>query len=441
MGVWQLLLLALGSVIGGDFFLSTATPLKAAGPAILLAFVVGGFVVYIVLMALAELTIIRPTTGSFRAYAEMAFGPRVGFVVGWVYWAGLALSLSSEATAVALLTRLWLPGLPIWLLSLAVILLATLMNLLDVELFSKLESAMSSVKVLTIIAFVLLMVAVVTGLFPGRPPAGWGVLRSEPLLPGGLKGLAGSMLIVLFTYAGFEVLGLAAPDAKEPNRTMPRAIKLTVVTLLVLYIAGMAALLPVLPVAQIDPTVSPFVAALRQTGLAWLAAGLNLIIMSASISTMLAALFGLSRMLQSLAEEGQAPAFLKRLTPKGLPRNALFASSGGMLLGVVLAFILPKQVYLFLVSSGGFALLFTYLILLASQLVLRRKLGCPTSGCQLPGYPYLTWIGIIMLLGALAAMPLVPGQGMGLLAGIGLILLFAILYRFAKRPVSHQASR
>lgn len=440
LGVWQLLLLALGSVVGGSFFLSTATPLRATGPSILLAFAIGGFLVYIILMALSELTIVQPAKGSFREYAEMAFGPMASFVVGWLYWAGLVLALSSEATAVALLARLWIPAVPIWLLSLAVIVGVTLLNLLDVGMFSKIESAMSAIKVLAVIGFILLMLAAIVGLIGGRHPGGLGAIRSEGLLPGGIGGLAGSMLIILFTYAGFEVLGLAAPDARDPGRTVPRAILLTVFALVGLYIISMATLLFVLPTGMIETEVSPFVTALHHVGFAKIAGLLNLIIMSASISTMLAAMFGLSRMLHSLAEEGQAPAFLKNMTPKGLPRNALFASAAGMLLGVVLAFVLPKKVYLFLVSSGGFALIFTYLMILASQLVLRKRLGCPKTGCQLPGYPILTWIGIVMLIGALAAMPLVPDQWMGLVAGIGLIVLFAIAYRFTRRT-SHQTSR
>jgi L-asparagine transporter-like permease len=433
LGVYQLLMLALGSAVGGSFFLSTAIALRAAGPSILIAFAIGGGLVYIILMALSEMTTAHPSRGSFREYAEEAFGPMASFVVGWLYWAGFVLALSSEATAVALFARLWLPGVPIWLLSLSVIVGVTLLNLLDVRKFSVIESGMSAIKLLAIVAFIIVMGALIIGVMPGRPPVGLGALRGERLLPGGLGGLAGSMLIVLFGYAGFEVLGLAAPDAKEPKRTVPRAIMLTVISLIVLYVGAMLLLLPVLPLTAVAPDVSPFVAALRHGGLTWLASGFNLIVMIASISTMLAAMFGLSRMLNSLAEEGQAPAFLRRLTGAGLPRNALLTSGGAMLVGVLLAYVLPKQVYLFLVAAGGFSLIFAYLMILASQLVLRRKRGCPSTGCQLPGYPYLTWIGIVLLIGALAAMPLVPGQGAGLIVGVALLLLFVGAYWLTQR--------
>lgn len=429
LSVMQLVMLALGTSVGGSFFLGTSIALRSAGAGTLIAFAVAGLLAYIVLMALSEMAVARPTHGSFREYAEVAFGPMAGFVVGWVYWTGLVLALSSEATAAALFTRVWLPGVPLWMVSLAIIAGVTLLNLVDLRLFAAVESVMSGAKLLAIAAFVVLIGSMLLGLLPGRPPAGgMAALTAQPLLPRGLGGLGGSMLIVLFAYAGFEVVGLAAPDAKDPARTIPRAVVLTVVALVTLFIATMAVLVPVLPLSAVSTEESPMVTALRLVGHPGLSAGLNAVVMSASLSTMLAATYGLGRMLYSLAEEGQAPAIFKRLTPTGAPRLATLASGAAMLVGVVLAFLLPKRVYIFLVSSGGFSLLFAYLIILASQLVIRRREGCRVGSCQLPGYPYSTWLGIVLLILSMAAMPFVPGQGAGLLAGIGLVVLFSAAY-------------
>jgi len=421
-------MLTLGTIVGGSFFLGTAVPLREAGLAVLLAFAVGGFLVYLVLRALSEMTVARPVHGSFREYAEIAFGPGAGFVVGWLYWTGLVLALSSEATAAALFARVWLPGVPLWALSLSVIVGVTALNLLEARLFSAVEAVMAAVKLLAIVGFVVLMVALIGGPLGGRPPIGVGVLRTQPALPGGPGALLGSMLIVLFAYAGFEVMGLAAPEARDPRRTVPRAATLTVLILVGLYMAAMAVLLPVLPASAFTPEVSPMVMALRTVGFPGLAGGFNFVIVTASLSTMLAAMYGLGRMLYSLAEEGQAPGFLRRLSPTGAPRTALLASGASMLVGVVLAFALPRQVYLFLVSSAGFALLFSYLSILASQLVIRRREGCAPGLCQMPGFPVLTWVGIILLVGSIAGMPLVRGQGAGLLAGLGLLVLFSLVY-------------
>jgi AAT family amino acid transporter len=432
---WQLVMLALGTAVGGSFFLGTAVVLRSSGPASIIGFVVGGFLVYLILSALSELTVARPAHGSFREYAETAFGPMASFVVGWLYWSGLVLALSSESVAAALFARRWLPATPIWILSLGVILGVAALNLLAVKLFSAIESAMAAVKLLAIAAFILLMGAAVLGLLPASPPIGMGALRGEPFLPAGWGGLAGSMLLILFAYAGFETLGLAAPDAREPARTVPRAVILTAVAMVVLYIGAVAVLLPVLPIGEVSAEVSPLIAALERSRFPGLAPALNLVILSASLSTMLAATYGLGRMLYSLAEEGQAPALFKQRTPAGTPRNAILASAAGMLVGTALAYLLPKQVYLFLVSSGGFVLLFSYLMILASQLVIRRREGCPRAGCQMPGYPFTTWLGIILLIASMAAMVLVPGQGAGLVTGLILLAAFAVAYWVWKRPL------
>lgn len=431
----QLVLLALGSVVGGAFFLAAAVTLHAAGSAALLAYALGGFLTYLILTALSELTTARPVSGSFREYAEQAFGPMAGFVVGWLYWLGLALAMSSEATATALFLRVWLPGAPVWLLSLLIIAAVTALNLLDVGLFTRVESFMAAVKVVALAAFILLGAAVVAGLVPGRPAAGLAALAGQPLLPRGPGGVAGSLLMVMFGYAGFEVLGLAAPEARHPQRTVPRAIAWTILALITLYVGGIAVLLALVPVAAVSEEVSPLVTALQQAGFPRLAGGMNLVVMSASLSAILASMYALSRMLHSLAREGQAPAFLARTAPGGAPRPALLASAAMMLVGVVLAFLLPRQVYLFLASSGGFALLFSYLAILASQLRLRRRHGCHPDACRMPAFPYLTWLGILLVLAAMVSMPLVPGQGAGLAAGLGLLAILALAYRLVRTPV------
>lgn len=428
----QLVMLALGTVVGGSFFLGSAIILRATGPSILIAFALGGALVFLILRALAELTVGRPAHGSFREYAEQAFGPAAGFIVGWVYWTGMMLAMSSEATAVAIFLQLWVAA-PLWLLSGLIIVAVTSVNLLTPHLFGRLESVMASLKLGAVGLFILAAVALVVGAVPGRPAVGTGALAGQPLAPGGLGGIAGSMLLVMFVYAGFEVMGLAAPDARRPQRTVPRAAAYTTLALVVLYLATFALLLPLLPRDRISQDVAPMVAALRYQGWTLAAGGLNLVVMSASLSTMLAAMYGLGRMLHSLAEEGQAPRAFARLRPDGVPRLALAVSGLGMLGGSVLAFVLPRQVYLFLASSGGFSLLFAYLAILLSQLRIRAREGCPAAGCQMPGYPYSTWIAIGLMVAIMASMPLVPGQAAGLVAGLALVGLSGLAYWLTRR--------
>ncbi len=427
LSAWHLTMLALGTVVGGSFFLGSSIAIRAAGPAIFLSFILGGVLIYFILTALSEMTVANQRPGSFQAYSQEAFGPWLGFVVGWVYWTGMVLAMSSEATAASVFLQSWAPGVSLPAMAAGIVAGVTLLNLLGARTLSHLESSLAAVKLAALAGFTGLALALIIGVFPGIAPVGLGVLPSEPFFPGGIGGIAGSMLIVLFSYAGFEVLGLASSEARDPHRTIPRAITYTVIVLVGLYCSVIAVLLPLVPTAGLSQEVSPLVAALSARGLDWAAGSINVIMITAIISTMLAATFGLGRMARSLADAGHAPAFL---VDKGdVPLRGILFSGAAMLASVSLGYLLPKQIYLFLVSSGGFSLLFVYTIILITHYQHRRKYGCPPRGhCQLAGFPYTSWFAIASLVAVIVTMPLIPGQGAGLYVGLLLTGFYLMLY-------------
>lgn len=427
LSAWQLTMLALGTVVGGSFFLGSSIAIRSAGPAILLAFILGGILVYLILAALSEMTVNNPRPGSFQAYSEEAFGPWLGFIVGWVYWTGLVLAMSSEATAASVFLQAWVPWLSLPVLATIIIIGVTLLNLLGAKTLSHLESSLAAVKLAALVGFAGLALALIAGFFPNKAPVGLGMLTMEPFLPAGLAGIAGSMLIVLFSYAGFEIIGLASSETRNPHKTVPRAIIYTVIVLAGLYCAVIAALLPLVRTETLSESVSPMVAALSNGGLGWAANSINIILVTAILSTMLAATFGLGRMVRSLAAAGHAPSFLNE--KDDVPVRGILFSGVAMLAGASLGYVLPKQIYIFLVSSGGFSLLFAYLIILITHYRHRNIYGCPPRGrCQMVGFPYTSWIAIAGLLITIATMPLIPGQGSGLYVGLLLTGLYLMLY-------------
>lgn len=422
----QLTMMALGTVIGGSFFLGSSLAIHAAGPSILISYILGGVLVYFILFALSEMTVANPDSGSFRTFAAQAFGPGAGFIVGWVYWTGMILAMSSEAIAVSILIRDWIPNISIALLGSAIIIGITLLNLLGTDKLGKLESGLAAVKILAIISFIILAILIIIGLIPGISRVGIGELVREPLMPGGIKGIAGSMLIVMFSYAGFEIIGLAASEANNPRKTVPKAINYTVFGLVGFYIISIVVLLPLIPTAELSENVSPMVAALDRWGIGWAGTVINLVLITAILSTMLAAMFGLGRMIRSLADEGLAPNWLK--DKKDVPYHGMLFSGFAMLLGLAIGLLLPR-VYLFLISSGGFALLFTYTIIMATHIRFRKRNGCPPEGkCQMPGYPYTSWIALLSMIIIILSMPFISGQGAGLIAGIIMTALYSLIY-------------
>ena len=437
MSAWQLTMMALGSVVGGSFFLGSAVAIKAAGPAIVISFILGGILIYFILYALSEMTVANPDSGSFYTFTAKVFGPGAGFVVGWVYWTGMILAMSSEATAASILVREWYPGVSIPVLGSVIIIATTLLNLLGADKLSKLESSLSIIKVFAVIAFIVLAVLLIAGLINGTGAPGNGAgaigageLVREPFMPGGIRSIAGSMLIVIFSYAGFEVIGLASSEARNPNKTIPRAILYTVISLVGLYVISAIALLPLIPTAELTEDVSPMVAALSRWGMGWAGTVINFILLTAILSTMLASMFGLGRMIRSLADEAHAPGFLKEKTD--VPYRGIIFSGIAMLAGLGAGLLFPS-VYLFLISSGGFATMLTYGAIMATHIRFRRCNGCPPEGkCQMPGFPYTSWIALLFIIIIIFSMPFIAGQTSGLIAGVVMTVLFAVIYMLMK---------
>ncbi len=422
----QLTMLALGTVIGGSFFLGSSVAINAAGPSIIIAYIFGAVLVYYILYAMSEMTVANPDCGSFRTFAAQAFGARTAFVTGWIYWSGMVLSMSSEAAASAILLRQWLPQIPMAVLGSVIIAAVTLINLLGTQKLSKLESALAGVKVFAVVSFIVFGILLVAGVLTGQPAVGLGELTREPFLPGGVSGLLGSMLIVMFSYCGFEVIGLAASEAADVVKTIPRAIRYTVASLVVLYILYISVLLPLIPTAVLDENTSAIVASLSLHGVGWAGTVIGAVIASAILSTMLATMFGLGRMMRSLARERQAPGWLREKTD--VPYRGIIASGVMMLFALWFGLLLPR-VYLFLLSAGGFAILFTYAVMMASHLRFRKRFGCPPEGkCQMRGYPYTTIFVLASLVVAIASMPFIEGQTSGLIAGIVLLVFYELSY-------------
>ncbi|MDF2675904.1 MAG: D-serine/D-alanine/glycine transporter [Bacillota bacterium] len=421
----HLTMMALGTVIGGSFFLGSSVAIHAAGPSILISYILGGILVYFILFAFSEMTVANPDSGSFRTFAANTFGPGTGFVVGWVYWTGMVLAMSSEATAVSILVREWYPNISIPVLGSLIIIGVTLLNLLGADKLSKLESGLASIKLLAIVSFIVIGLLLISGLLGGKA-IGTGELTNEPFMPGGIRGIAGSMLIVIFSYAGFEIIGLAASEAKDPKKTIPKAITTTVICLVGFYIVSVAVLLPLIPTASLSEDVSPMVAALNLQGMGWAGTVINIVLITAILSTMLAAMFGLGRMMRSLADEGHAPTFIQ--DKSDVPYKGILFSGASMLLGLSIGLLLPS-VYMFLISSGGFALLFTYTVIMATHIRFRKKNGCPPEGkCQMPGFPFTSWIALICLIVIILSMPFISGQSSGLIAGIIMIIFYSSIY-------------
>ncbi len=254
-------LIAIGGTIGVGLFLGSARAIHDAGPALLLAYAVGGVAIFFIMRALGELLTYRPVAGSFASYAEEFCGPFAGFVTGWSYWFMWVLTAMAELTAIGIYVRYWFPDVPQWLPALVALVLLYGANLLAVRVFGELEFWFALVKVVTIVALILAGLAVIV-LHVGElgSTASFANLYTHGgFLPFGLLGVLLTLQIVMFAYSGVELIGVTAGEAQNPAVVLPRATNGIILRILIFYLGALLVIMAVVPWNELSPEMSPFV--------------------------------------------------------------------------------------------------------------------------------------------------------------------------------------
>ncbi len=406
---WDLSLIGTGAVIGAGFFLGTSLSIMRAGPSIIFLYILGGVTAYLVFAALAAMSVNDPQEGSFRVYARKAFGPSMGFVSGWMYWLAGVLIMSSEIAALSIFTRFWFPTIPLWIFAALYAGLGLGINLLGVKDFGKIESLFGLLKTSSLVIFILFALVFALGVI--TTPAGvqgtqMGQLAAGGWSPQGLSGTWAAMIFVLFSYGGIEVMGIMSSELKK-RREIGRAGRMMLLALTLIYTVALAMVFVVFPWRSITAAESPFVIVLAGMGYSFVDSILNLLIISAAFSTMVGALFAVTNVMVSLAEDHDAPSSLAQRNRKEVPINSLALTGFGMAGAVVLSFLLPGTVYEYITTAAGVMLILNWLIILSSQMK-NRAMYVHSKGSaeyRMPGFPYTSYfvMGIIALtiLGAL----------------------------------------
>jgi L-asparagine transporter-like permease len=394
---WQLSLIGIGSVIGAGFFLGTGLSIKTAGPAILINYLVAGLTAFFVFSAIAEMTVADPQPGSFRTYAKKAFGNSMGFVSGWVYWTAGIFIMSSEAVALGTFTKFWFSHVPLWIFTAAYVVIAFGINLLGVRNFGKIESLFAVVKLSTLVIFILFGLLI---LFHMYNPQGMVFhLRNtvNPMFPTGLKGMWAALIFVFFSFGGIEVMGVASTELRNKNE-IPKAGIAMLISLVAVYILSIFFIFYFVSWTKINESESPFVTALTVFHIPFIGSILNLIIISAAFSTMVGALFSVTSILISLAEDRDAPRSFAQKDSRGTPIRALMLTGAALTLSLVLSFVLPGKLYEYITTAAGVMLILNWIIILSTQIKLRRnRQASDVKRFKMFGYPFTSYLGIVLI--------------------------------------------
>ncbi|RPK84359.1 amino acid permease [Streptomyces sp. ADI98-10] len=409
----HLTMLGLGGVIGAGLFVGSGAGIAVAGPAIVISYLIAGALAMLVMRMLGEMSSAMPASGSFSVHAERALGRWAGFSVGWLYWFLLVVVLAVEATAAAQIAHGWVPGIEPWAWVLLFMVVFTAANLTAVKNFGEFEFWFASLKVGAIVVFLVLGLLAVFGRLPDTGPVGMTNLTGQGgFLPNGWGGVVSGVLTVVFAFGGLEVVTIAAAETDDPARAVGRAVRSAVVRILFFYVGSMLVIVTVLPWTAQQAGLSPYVKVLDAIGVPSAGQIMNIVVFVALLSALNANLYGSSRMIFSLAERGEAPRGLLKVshtagTEGGVPWRAVLASVAFGFVSVLLNLLWPDTVFLYMLNSVGAVLLFVWALIAASQLRLRARLEREAPEAltlRMWWFPYLTWVTLAGLLGVLLLM-------------------------------------
>ncbi len=379
---WQVSLIALGGVIGSCYFLGVGWTISVMGPAVILAFALVGFIVYGLMISYAELLVNLPRKGSFVAYTNEFLGETISTGFGWAFWFNWVAYVPSEAIAVSIVLNSLIPG-NMFMYSIGALAGITFLNALPVGMFAKVESTLAMIKVFSILAFIVAAFGIWVGLWGDAGFLGSKNLITDPvaglfenMFPYGPIILITLLVTVLVSFQGTEIVGLAASEAQDPEKTVPRACKSVTYRIVVLYLIPLALVLLLVPYNQADlENGSIFAYALSSYGLDWVAAIISGVVMVAAFSCANAGLYGTVRCMYGLSVEGLAPKFLSKLNKKGTPQAAVFFTIIPMWAVLMLGYFLPdSSFYAYLLTMSGFTGTLAWVGIIGSQIVFRKRI-------------------------------------------------------------------
>src|SRR6266852_7600794 len=430
----QLSMLAIGGAIGVGLFLGSSVTIRLAGPGVIVSYLLGAVIALIVAYSLVEMAVVHPVAGSFGVYAQTYLSPWAGFTVRATYGLVQIIAIGAEVTAVAIYFAFWFPNIPGWAWVFVVSAVLVTINALQVSNFGEFEYWFALIKVVAIIAFIGVGLSLITGMGPW-PAVGLGNLTQHGgFLPHGWRGVWLALTLAITSYMGVEVIAVTAGEAQNPAISIPRAMRTIVYRLIVFYVLAITVMLAMTPwdrTGSASINGSPFVRAFETARIPFAASIMNLVVISAALSSANTNLYLSTRMLFSLSRGQYAPAWLGRLSTKGDPHRALAVSSAGMIAATLLAAFAPKNAFLLLYGTAVAGMFFVWIVILLTHLRFRQKLDPEAVAklpLKLPAHPLPTIIGIVTLAGIACSTFWVDGLQYTVPTFLPLLLLMSLGY-------------
>jgi len=434
----QLTMIAIGGVIGAGLFVGSGVVIKDTGPGAFITYALAGVLIIMVMRMLAEMAVANPSTGSFADYARNALGNWAGFSVGWLYWYFWVIVVGFEAIAGAKIIQYWV-DIPLWLSALVLLVLMTGTNLFSVSSFGEFEFWFAGIKVAAIVVFIALGSLFVLGLWPHKSMDFSNLWSHGGFFPLGVMAVTVGVVTVIFSMVGAEIATIAAAESSDPERAVAKAANSVILRIAIFFVGSIFLLVTILPWNGEKLAASPFVSAFTEMGIPYADHIMNAVVLTAVLSCLNSGMYTASRMLFVLAARREAPAQLVAVTRRGVPAAAILASSVVGLLCVIAAAVSPDTIFAFLLNSSGAIILFVYLLIAISQIVLRYRTDESKLKVKMWLFPVLSILTAVAILAILVQMGIqkdVRSQLVLSLLSWAVVLLFYFANKWfiARRP-------
>jgi len=443
----QIQMIAIGGAIGTGLFMGAGGRLASSGPALILVYAVCGFFAFLILRALGELVLHRPSSGSFVSYAREFYGEKMAFVSGWLYFLNWAMTSIVDVTAAALYVKFWaqywppLQAVPQWVIALVALVVVLSLNLVSVKLFGEMEFWFAMIKVTALVLFLVIGTCVIV--FHGTTDigvTGFSVITDHGgIFPTGAVAPLLAISGVVFAYAAIELVGTAAGETAEPSKVMPKAVNTVVIRIAIFYVGSILLLSLLLPFNTYKAGESPFVTFFSHLGGAdtGAVAGsvMNFVVLTAALSSLNAGLYSTGRILRSMSVNGSAPRFTARMSRNGVPYGGILLTAVITLAGVVLNAIVPSQAFEIVLEVSALGIIGGWATIILCQLrlhALTKKGVLERSSFRMFGAPYTGYLTLAFLLFVLVTMGFTE-TGRWVLGSLVVIIPALIVGWFAAR--------
>ncbi|MBA9028437.1 amino acid permease [Peribacillus huizhouensis] len=425
-------MIALGGTIGVGLFMGSASTIKWTGPSVMLAYAVCGIFIFFIMRSMGEMLYLEPTTGSFATFASNYIHPLAGYMTAWSNWFQWVIVGMSEIIAVGMYMKYWFPDLPAWIPGVIAMLILGAANLISVKTFGEFEFWFALIKIITIVLMIIAGIGLIFfGIGNGGDAIGLSNLWANGgFFTGGFSGFFFALSLVIASYQGVELIGITAGEAKDPTKTITKAIQTIIWRILIFYIGAIFVIVTVYPWDRLDDIGSPFVSTFAKIGITAAAGIINFVVITAAMSGCNSGIFSAGRMLYTLALNGQAPIIFAKVSKNGVPAYCTIAVLLGLAIGVVLNFLAPPQLFLYVYSASVLPGMIPWFVILISELRFRKVRATEMGNhpFKMPFAPYSNYATIAFLLMVLVGMWFNPGTRISLIVGVIFLAIVAVSY-------------